>query len=87
MPLHIIHSTSCNPTYLYLLNHGILRGVGAGLSMPRTLVESISPQTVNSRRELEAFQPLPRDICFPGIFSTNAGPAPIYMSSAGQQGG
>jgi hypothetical protein len=55
--------------------------------MPRTLVESISPQTVNSRRELEAFQPLPRDICFPGIFSTNAGPAPIYMSSAGRQGG
>ena len=37
--------------------------------MPRTLVESISPQTVNSPRELEAFQPLPRDVLFPGIFS------------------
>jgi hypothetical protein len=32
-----------------------LRGVGARLSMSRTLVESISPQTVNSCRELEAF--------------------------------
>jgi hypothetical protein len=52
-----------------MLNHGTLRGVGTGLSMPRTLVESISPQTVNSPRELEAFQPLPSDVVFPGIFS------------------
>ena len=67
-----------------ILNPGSLRGVGSGLSMLRTLVESISPQTVNSRRELEAFQSLPRHIRFPGIFSSNTGPAPICVSSAGR---
>jgi hypothetical protein len=67
-----------------ILNHGTLRDVDAGLSMPRTLVESISSQTVISCRELEAFQPLSRDVCFQGIFSPNTGPAPICMSSAGR---
>jgi hypothetical protein len=66
-----------------ILNHGTLRDVDAGSSMPRTLVESLGPQTVNSCRDLEAFQPLSRDVCFPVIFSPNTGPAPICVSSAG----
>ena len=67
-----------------ILNHGALRGVDAGLSMSRTLVESIGPQTVSSCRELEALQPLSRGVCFPGIFSTNTAPAPMCVSSAGR---
>jgi hypothetical protein len=80
-----VDPTGSTSRALTVLNHGTLRGVGAGLSMPSTLVESISPQTVNSRRELEAFQPLPRDFLFPGIFSTNASPAPLCVrNSAGR---
>ena len=76
------YSTGIIPGMSIVLNHGTLRGVGAGLSMPRTSGREYYPQTVNSYKELEAFQPLPRDFFFPGIFSTNAGPALMYMSSA-----
>jgi hypothetical protein len=61
------------------LNHGTLRGIGTRLNMLKTLVKSISSQTVNSCKELKAFQPLLRDIYFPGIFSANAGLIPIYI--------
>jgi mevalonate kinase len=37
------------------LNHGTLKGIGVRLNMLKTLVESISPQTINSRKELKAF--------------------------------
>jgi hypothetical protein len=49
------------------LSSSTLRGLDAGLSMPRTLVKNIYPQVVDSPEELEAFQPLPRDVFFLSI--------------------
>ena len=53
--------------------------MGAGLSMPSTLSESIYPQVVNSSRELEAFQPLPSDVLVPGYFQFPVFPVSVCV--------
>jgi len=47
--------------------------------MPRTLVENIYPQVVDSSRELEAFQPLPSDVVVPEYFQFPVFPVSVCV--------
>jgi hypothetical protein len=51
----LLYLTICAPQSVAILNYNTLRGLDAGLSMPKTLVKNIYPQVVDLPEKLEAF--------------------------------